>query len=369
MNMTSLPSLSIGQHTVPTPIIQGGMGIRISGANLASAVANAGGIGIISAVGLGLDSPYFNRQEKRVKHRQHQFFEANRLALIEELQKARAISPKGVIGVNIMVAIRDYETLARTAAASGANLIISGAGLPMHLPEYTADYPDVALVPIIASVRAAKLICRRWWKRHQRLPDAFIVENPNTAGGHLGIKKTDLGNPAFSTEQIIPKLVQYLREDLGQDIPVIAAGGVRDRADIDQMLNLGAKGVQIGTRFITTHECDADIRYKEFHLNATPDDVVIVPSPVGLPGRALRNPFVEKAIANSPDLEKRCFANCLLQCRCRDTQETYCIMQALDKAVRGDVEEGLVFAGANVGQGKRLMGVKELMTELTSASS
>jgi nitronate monooxygenase len=370
-----LPSLSIGQHTVPVPIIQGGMGIRISGANLASAVANAGGIGVISAVGLGLDSPYFDRRETRIKRRQTQFFEANRLALIDELQKARQMSPEGVIGVNVMVAVRDYETLVRTAAASGANLIISGAGLPMHLPEYTTDYPDVALVPIVASVRAAKLICRRWWNRHQRLPDGLIVENPNTAGGHLGIKKTDLGNPAFSTEKIIPELVQYLREDLGQDIPVIAAGGVRDsfaapvghRADIDRMLNLGAKGVQIGTRFITTHECDADIRYKEFHLNATPDDVVIVPSPVGLPGRALRNTFADKAIANSPDLEKRCFANCLVHCRCRDTQETYCIMQALDNAVRGNIEQGLVFAGANVGQAKRLMAVTELIAELTSA--
>ncbi|MBZ8178576.1 NAD(P)H-dependent flavin oxidoreductase [Oscillatoria salina] len=363
--MKTLTTLRIGKYTPKYPIIQGGMGIRISGANLASAVANAGGIGVISAVGLGLKSPYFDRQEKNVKQRQEKFFAANRLALIDELKKARLLSPNGIIGVNIMVAARDYETLVRTAAENGANLIISGAGLPMNLPEYTANYPDVALVPIISSDRAAKLICRRWERHHQRLPDAFIVENPQTAGGHLGVKKEELANPAFSDAQIIPQLVKYLRDELGVNIPIIAAGGVWDRTDIDRVLALGASGVQIGTRFITTHECDADIRYKEFHLHATPEDVVIVPSPVGMPGRALKNAFAEKAIANSPDLEKRCLANCLHTCRCRDSQETYCIIQALDNAVRGNVDNGLIFAGSNAGRSQKMMSVAELMAELT----
>ncbi|QLE44420.1 nitronate monooxygenase [Nostoc sp. C052] len=359
--MTTLPPLLIGKHIARYPIIQGGMGIRISGANLAGAVANAGGIGIVSAVGLGLNSPYF-----AIKQRKHQLFEANRLALIDELQKARQISPNGVIGINSMVVARDNETLVRTAVEHGVNLVISGAGLPLHLPEYTESYPDVALVPIVSSTRAAKVICRKWERNYGRLPDAFVVENPNTAGGHLGAKYQELGNVALNAEQVIPELVEYLRSEVGTDIPVIAAGGVWNRADIDRMLALGAKGVQMGTRFITTDECDADINYKEFHLHASPEDVVIVPSPVGMPGRALKNSFVKKAIANSPDLEKRCIANCLEVCQCRDHQETYCIIQALDKAARGDVENGLIFAGSNAGRAECMMSVAELIGELVS---
>ncbi len=357
--MTTLPSLRIGKHIAPYPIIQGGMGIRISGANLASAVANAGGIGIISAVCLGLNSPYYKKSN---------LFKANRLALIDEIQKARQLSPQGIIGINGMVAARDYETLVRTAAESGVNLIISGAGLPLHLPEYTADYPDVALVPIISSTRAAKIICRKWERQYNRLPDAFVVENPNKAGGHLGAKYEQLSSPRLEAERVIPELIDYINNELGQDIPLIAAGGIWDRSDIDRVLALGARGVQIGTRFITTDECDAHIRYKEFHLNASPEDVKIVPSPVGKPGRVLRNPFVEKILQNSPDLEKRCLANCLQVCRCRDTKETYCIVQALDRAARGNVEEGLIFASTNAGRSEKIVPVRELMAELVSNS-
>lgn len=337
------------------------MGIRISGANLAAAVANAGGIGIVSAVGLGFNSPYFDRNSRKGK-----LFEANRLALIDELKKARAISPKGIIGINSMVATRDHEMQVRTAAEQGIALVISGAGLPLNLPEYTADYPDIALVPIISSLRAAQIICQKWERKYGRLPDAFVVENPNTAGGHLGAKSEELGNPAFNAEQVIPPLVNYLRSQVGVYIPVIAAGGIWDRSDIDRVLALGAKGVQMGTRFITTHECDADIRYKEFHLHAHPEDIVIVPSPVGMPGRALKNAFASAAIANSPDLEKRCLASCLQVCKCRDTQETYCIIQALDRAARGDVENGLIFAGSNAGRAQSMMSVAQLIQELIS---
>lgn len=357
--MTALPPLRIGKHIARYPIIQGGMGIRISGANLAAAVANAGGIGIISAVGLGFNSPYFDR-----KTRKGDLFAANRLALIDELKKARTSSPEGIIGINSMVVARDHETLVRTAAEFGVNLVISGAGLPLNLPELTADYPDVALVPIISSPRAAKVICQKWERKYGRLPDAFVVENPNSAGGHLGAKFEELGDPTLDAEQVIPELIHYLRSQWGQEIPVIAAGGVWNRADIDRVLALGAKGVQMGTRFITTDECDADIRYKEFHLNAKPEDVVLVPSPVGLPGRALRNAFSEGAIANSPNLEKRCIANCLQICKCRDRRETYCIIQALDRAARGDVENGLIFAGSNAGRSERIVPVTELLAEL-----
>lgn len=364
--MNTLPTLRIGQNTARYPIIQGGMGIRISGAKLAAAVANAGGIGIISAVGLGLNSPYFNSSRKAGRQQREQFFTANRLALIDELNLARSLSPEGIIGINIMVAANDYETLVRTAVEHGVNLIIAGAGLPLGLPAYTQAHPAVALVPIVSTTRAAKLICQKWQRQHHRLPDAFIVENPQTAGGHLGAKLKDLNSPHLAAKQVIPELTNYLQSEISEEIPVIAAGGVWDRTDIDWMLALGASGVQMGTRFITTNECDADRRYKEFHLHAHPEDVVLVPSPVGMPGRALRNPFAERAIANSPDLEKRCLTSCLHVCRCRDTQETYCIVRALDRASQGDVENGLIFAGSNAGRAQQIIPVAELMQELTA---
>ncbi|MBE9224957.1 nitronate monooxygenase [Phormidium sp. LEGE 05292] len=362
--MQTLPSLQIGQHIARYPIVQGGMGIRISGANLAAAVANAGGIGIVSAVGLGLNSPYFDINQPNARQRREEFFAANRLALIDEIKKARELSPNGIIGVNVMVAARDYETLIRTSAEQGVNLIISGAGLPLQLPEYTLEYPEVALVPIVSTTRAARVICRKWEQKYKRLPDAFVVENPNNAGGHLGAKYEELDDPALEAEQVIPELVNYLTNELGKQIPVIAAGGVWDRADIERMLELGASGVQMGTRFITTDECDADIRYKEFHLHAQPEDVVVVKSPVGLPGRALLNPFVEKAMSDSAPSEKGCKLNCLQVCRFREAGELYCIVQALDKAARGDVENGLVFSGSNAGRAERIIPVAELMAEL-----
>ncbi|ABW25515.1 NAD(P)H-dependent flavin oxidoreductase [Acaryochloris marina] len=365
--MNTLPPLRIGQHIARYPIIQGGMGIRISGAKLAAAVANAGGIGIISAVGLGLNSPYFDPSQKAGRQRREQFFTANRLALIDELNLARSLSPEGIIGINIMVAANDYETLVRTAVEHGVNLIIAGAGLPLGLPAYTQAHPEVALVPIVSTTRAAKLICQKWQRQHHRLPDAFIVENPQTAGGHLGAKLEDLNSPRLAAKQVIPELTNYLQSEISEEIPVIAAGGVWDRTDIDWMLALGASGVQMGTRFITTNECDADRRYKEFHLHAHPEDVVLVPSPVGMPGRALRNSFAERAIANSPDLEKRCLTSCLHVCRCRDTQETYCIVRALDRASQGDVENGLIFAGSNAGRAQQIIPVAELMQELTAS--
>ncbi|MDX2100117.1 MAG: nitronate monooxygenase family protein [Leptolyngbyaceae cyanobacterium bins.59] len=364
--MPPLPFLQIGQHLARYPIIQGGMGIRISGAHLAAAVANAGGVGVISAIALGLNSPYFDITQPSLGKRREQFFAANRLALIDEVQTARTLSPDGILGVNVMVAAQDYETLVRTAAEQGVNLIISGAGLPLQLPGYTADYPGVALVPIVSSTRAARVICRKWERQYGRLPDAFVVENPNLAGGHLGAKLEELGDRVFDADQVIPDLVAYLQQEIGQPIPIIAAGGVWDRADIDQMLALGASGVQIGTRFITTDECDADIRYKEFHLHAQPEDVVIIASPVGMPGRALRNAFVEKVIAGSPELEKRCLLNCLHACKCRDEQQAFCIVQALDKAARGDIDNGLVFSGHHVGRVDRIIPVADLMAALVA---
>ncbi|HEY9641453.1 MAG TPA: nitronate monooxygenase family protein [Coleofasciculaceae cyanobacterium] len=364
--------MKIGQHIAQHPIVQGAMAVRVSGANLAGAVANAGGVGVISSLGLGLNSPYFEAQGKRGN-----FFNANRLALIDELQKARAISPDGIIGVNILIATRDYPTLARTAAANGANLILTAAGLPLTLPEYTADYPDVALVPMVCGVDAVQTICQTWQQQYHRLPDALIVENAQAVGGHIGTTCETFND---SIAGLMSKILAYLHQ-LGANIPLIAAGGIGRRSDVDRMLALGAKGVQVGTRFITTVECDADRRYKEFHLNALPQDRMIVPSPVGKPARALRNAFAEQAVlektvhpnatvrtnAGTSKLERRCIANCLETCLYRDTQQTYCILQALARAAGGDVENGLIFSGTHMGQTERIMSVAEVMAELTGS--
>lgn len=348
--------LKIGQHTVRYPIIQGAMAVRVAGANLAGAVANAGGVGVISSLGLGLNSPYFS-----VHPRQGNFFDANRLALIDELQKARAISPKGKIGVNILVATKDYATIARTAAANGADIIITAAGLPLTLPEYTADYPDVALVPMVCGVDAVQTICQTWLENYNRLPDAFIVENSKSAGGHIG---TTCETFDSQIEFLLPQVKNHIRTHFGVDIPLIAAGGIWDHADVARMAAIGASGVQVGTRFITTEECDADRRYKEFHLNARPEDVTIVPSPVGKPARALQNRFAQDAVAGVSDLERQCVANCLESCLCRDRRTSFCILQSLSRAANGDIERGLVFSGANVGRASKIMSVAEVMAEL-----
>lgn len=348
--------LRIGQHTARYPIVQGAMAVRVSGASLAGAVANAGGVGVISALGLGLNSPYFGTQSRRGN-----FFIANQLALIDELQKARAISPDGVIGTNILIATKDYPVLAQTAAANGANLIITAAGLPLNLPTYVADYPEVALVPMVCGLAAVQTICQTWQQQYDRLPDAFIVENSKTVGGHIGSTCEDFNS---RIELLIPQIQTYLLNQFSVNIPLIAAGGIWDKADVDRMVALGASGVQVGTRFITTEECDADRRYKEAHLQARAADVVVVPSPVGKPARALHNTFAERAIAASSDLEQRCIANCLESCLCRDSHETYCILQALANAALGDVENGLIFSGANVGRAERILSVAEVMAEL-----
>lgn len=289
------------------------------------------------------------------------FFTANQQALVEELQKARAISPTGILGVNILIATRDYPVLAQTAAANGANVIITGAGLPLHLPAYTADYPEVALVPTVCGLEAVQTICEAWQRQYDRLPDAFIVENSQAVGGHIG---TTCEDSSSQIECLMTQIQNYLQNQLRVEIPLIITGGIGDRADIDRSIALGASGVQVGTRFITTEECDADPRYKAFHLNANPDTVVVIPSPVGKPARALRNAFTEKVTAASLNGEQRCIANCLERCLCRDRKQSYCILQALARAAQGDVESGLVFSGAIVGRAERILSVADVMTEL-----
>jgi nitronate monooxygenase len=358
--VTDLPPLRIGRHVAHLPIIQGGMGIRISASRLASAVAKEGGVGVIASVALGLNSPYY--------HKKKDYFAANKLALRDELEMARKAAPDGIIGVNCMVAITDHEAMARTAAENGADVIISGAGLPLNLPAYTKDHPDCALVPIVSTAKAARLMCRRWEHAHGRLPDGFVVENPNTAGGHLGARRQELGNPEYDLEKVIPEIVAYLKGE-GYDIPVLAAGGIWNRDDIDRIMAKGAAGVQMATRFICTHECDADDNFKAQYLDRTPADVVIVDSPAGLPGRAVATEFVHRVEEHTGDFHTQCFANCLRKCLCRDDKETFCIAHALDRAQRGDTHDGLFFTGTNLARSKAIVPVRDVLTELCAVRS
>ncbi len=330
------------------------MGIKVSGARLAGAVAKEGGVGVIASVALGLSSPYYKKKSD--------YFKANQLALADELKAARATAPDGVIGVNCMVAITDHEAMARTAAENGANVIISGAGLPLNLPTYTKDFPDCALLPIVSSMKAARLMCRRWGNTHKRLPDALVVEDPNTAGGHLGVKRQDLGDPAYDLSRVVPEIVAYLESE-GYDIPVIGAGGIWDRDDIDQMMAYGASGVQMATRFICTDECDAADAFKQLYLGRKPADVSIVDSPAGLPGRAVHSDFIDR-LDGDGEVAMQCFANCLRKCLCRDDKETFCIAYALDRAQRGDLADGLFFTGTNLYRSTEIVPVRKVLETL-----
>lgn len=350
-----IPILEIGVHIPDYPLIQGGMGVRISASGLAGAVAKEGGVGTIASVGLGLNSHYFNGKN---------YFEANKLALREEIIRARETAPNGKLAVNCMVALTDYEEMVRTSAEEGVNIIISGAGLPLSLPEYTKDFPDVALVPIVSSIKAANLIIKKWEKSFGRLPDAIIVEAPGTAGGHLGAKnKKEVFNPELSLEKVIPKLVEFVEKEVKADIPIVAAGGIFDRADMLHAFSLGARGVQMGTRFVCTDECDASIEFKQMYLKANPEDVVLITSPVGLPGRAIKNLFLDR-LAEGPPKDHKCSYKCLKHCSFCEDKAGFCIARALNAAQKGDVDHGLVFCGSNSPRCAEIVPVSRVFAEL-----
>lgn len=338
--MNELPVLKIGKHQPRYPLIQGGMGVSISGPLLAGAAARCGIVGTIASVGLACNHPAYNGKN---------YFEANQTAVKDGIMKAREIAGHGgVIAVNCMVALTDYDRHIHAACEGGVDVIISGAGLPLRLPEYTKDFPDVALVPIVSSVKAAELITRRWQKTYGRVPDGFVMETPKYAGGHLGVTKMEqVDDDVFSLEAVVPVLAEYVARELGPDVPVIAAGGIWDREDMLRAFALGAKGVQVGTRFACTYEGDAAERFKQAYIDATEDDVVIIQSPAGLPGRALKSPFIKQYIEGHVE-SKPCIANCLTHCRYRNEKETFCIAQALIDAYHGNWEEGLFFCGSNV---------------------
>lgn len=348
-----LPSLKIGDLIARVPIVQGGMGVRVSLAPLAAAVANEGGIGTISSIGLG-DSQISGDA----------FKVASRQALLGEIEKAKSLT-SGLLAVNVMGALSNAADLVRAAIEGGVRIIVFGAGLPLKLPAIASD-PGVKLVPIISASRVASLILRAWKKQYGRTVDAFIVEGP-LAGGHLGYSPEQLEHPEnFTLEKTLPEVLEVIKpyeDEFGQKIPVIVAGGIYDGEDMYKMLALGASGIQMGTRFVCTTECSASDEFKQAYLDATTDDVVIVKSPVGLPGRALYNRFLSR-IAEKGRERIRCNYRCLTTCKVKESQ--YCIAQALLNSVSGDVDHGLIFCGTNVDRVDRIMSVKSLIDEMVS---
>ncbi len=346
--------LTIGQHNVPFPVIQGGMGVRISGFRLAGHVALNGGVGIVAAAGLALNSDGYTGGN---------FFAADRQALLDELRKAYEIAPDGVIGVNCMVAVKNYDEVVRTSCEGGAKLIISGAGLPMNLPGLTAEFPDVALVPIVSSVKAAELIVRKWQKTYQRFPDAIVVEDPDTAGGHLGEKMERIGSGEYDQYATVRGVKDYLKEKWNLVIPVIAAGGVWDHDDLQYALEQGADGVQMGTRFVVTEECDAGDEFKQAYLDCSQEDIGLIMSPAGLPGRAIRK-NIDQIRQRDVGLDVYCPSACLKKCAYQSSRERFCIVHALDRAQKGDIETGLVFCGTNAWKADHISTVAEVFAEL-----
>ncbi len=355
----TLPSLKFGELTAAMPVVQGGMGVGISLSGLASAVAREGGVGVIAAAMIGLLDKDVTKDP----------LAANLRALGREIQKARELT-SGLIGVNIMVALTHFSQLVRTAIESKADFIFSGAGLPTDLPRYLLEACEqkkeefkTKLVPIVSSARAAGIIAKKWLRHFNYTPDAFVVEGPK-AGGHLGFKENEISDEAFALEKLVPPVVDVakgLEDQCGRNVPVIAGGGVFTGGDIRRMLDLGASGVQMATRFVATEECDANIRFKQAFVDARPEDVTIIHSPVGMPGRAITNAFIE---ASRRGLKKpfRCIYHCVKTCNREKTP--YCIALALLSAMRGNLKTGFAFCGANVGRVKAITTVHEVMESL-----
>lgn len=344
--------MQLSNKTLALPIIQGGMGIGVSLGNLAGSVAKNGAMGIISTA-----NPGFSEDDFWIASQ-----EANARALAKEIKKAKEIAGgSGLVGINAMVATKDYESAVKTAVKNGVDVIISGAGLPLALPELVGD-ADVLLAPIISSPRAAALICRHWKKRYNRLPDFFVLEGAG-AGGHLGFSLDELeNNTALSLQQLLSDVI-YSISSYG-DIPVFVGGSVFDADDIKKYLDLGAAGVQIATRFIATEECDASDEYKQRIIQAKQEDIMIVKSPVGMPGRALRSPLMQRVEQLGRIAPSKC-ARCLVPCNAATCP--YCITNALIDGVLGKWETGLFFCGENAHRVNEIVPVKQLLDELSQA--
>jgi nitronate monooxygenase len=349
-----LPSLKIGDLLAKVPVIQGGMGVAISLSKLASAVANEGGIGVISTVGICYDQ----------KDAFSDFVESNNRALRDEIRKARKMT-SGILGVNILGAMTNYDDIVRTSIEEGIDIIISGAGLPLHLPKFKLEMKsNVKLAPIASSGRSAAIICKSWDTKYSYIPDLVIVEGPK-AGGHLGFSHKELENmEEHNIEKLIKDVIDAVKpyeEKYGRKIPVIAAGGIFTGTDIAKIMDLGAAGVQMGTRFVATEECDASPEFKQAFINCKEEDIVLIKSPVGLPGRAVKNKFLE-LVEQGNKIPIKCPYHCLKTCKVEDSP--YCIASALVSAAKGILNNGFAFCGANAYRVTKIVTVKELMQEI-----
>jgi nitronate monooxygenase len=349
----SWPALRIGNLVAPVPVVQGGMGVGISLSGLASAVAESGGIGVIAANAIGMIEKDYFRDGRA----------ANVRALRSEIRAARSRT-RGILGVNIMVAVNDFHELLDVAVEEKVDLVIMGAGLPIKdIPVEKIRTNGVKVVPIVSSARAAELIFRMWDKTYHDVPDAVVFEGP-LAGGHLGFTEEQLDDPEFRLETIVPRIVDSLKPyeaKYGRAIPVIAAGGVFTGEDVYDAIRLGASAVQMATRFVATDECDADEKFKQAYVDCTEDQIGIIKSPVGMPGRAIRNGFIEATEAGQRPAFS-CAWQCLSSCKAQDAH--YCISIALNNARQGRLSQGFVFAGANAHRVERIVPVASLITEL-----
>lgn len=352
-----IPKLKIGHHICSLPIIQGGMGVGISMSGMASAVANEGGVGVIAAAMAGIHEPDIGKNSDG----------ANIRVLKREIRKARS-KTDGVLGVNIMVALTNYADMARVSIKEGIDIIFSGAGLALDLPKYLNGSNHTKLVPIVSSARAAVILCKKWFARFSYLPDAFVVEGPK-AGGHIGFKPEQINDPEYQLEKLVGDVIEAVKpfeKEHGRKIPVIAAGGIYDGFDIHRFLEIGAAGVQMGTRFVATHECDADDGFKQAYINSRKEDMVVIKSPVGLPGRAVRNAFIED-VRDGKRKPFKCPFHCIKTC---DAEKSpYCIALALGNARKGKLKHGFAFAGQNAYRIDRIVSVCDLMNSLRTELS
>lgn len=343
--------LKIGDLIAKVPIVQGGMGVGVSLSSLAGAVAKEGGIGVLSAAQIGYEEPEFEKNAQK----------ANLIAMKKHIQKAREIAPKGILGINIMVVTKNYADYVKEAIKCGIDLIISGAGLPTELPALVKG-SKTKIVPIVSPTKSARVILKMWDKKHGVAPDALIIEGPK-AGGHLGFSYDELVDEQTyatydETIRDIIEMVKPYEEKYEKEIPVIVGGGVSSKEDMEHMLELGASGVQLATPFVTTEECDANIKFKEAYVNSKKEDIVIVKSPVGMPGRAIRTKFMDRVKKEGRVAPTRCF-----QCMtvCDPAKTVYCITERLINAVKGDVDNGLVFCGADAWKCSKVSTVKEVI--------
>ncbi|HEX3028088.1 MAG TPA: nitronate monooxygenase family protein [Clostridia bacterium] len=351
--MVSWKGLKIGGLVAKLPIVQGGMGVGVSLSGLASAVANEGGIGVISTAAIGMFEPDFSTN----------FLEANIRALKKEIRKAREMT-KGILGVNIMVALSNFADMARTSIEEGIDIIFSGAGLPLNLPSFLKESSVTKLVPIVSSARAASLISKRWREKFNYAPDAVVVEGP-LAGGHLGFKSEQITDADYNLEKLTSEVIneaKIIEDKAGKPVPVIAAGGIYTGEDIYRFIQHGAAGVQMATRFVTTEECDASLEFKKTYIGCKKEDIGIIKSPVGMPGRAIINEFINDVNSGSKKPYK-CPYHCIVSCNYESSP--YCIALALINAKNGKMKNGYAFAGANAFRTEKIVSVKDLIASIT----